>query len=153
MQGSLIDVLQSACFEKLLAQRLKYFRGVEGIVIVKVVYLYSKGMRKEENVSKVHEKVLVDLGYPQQCQDHNRDGVRHSADPSLFTRMWWRPSASGQENYQGYDKKITCGPKGKAPVIQHRERTKPQQRKKDQNVSVTREYPVPYPGRSDREYG
>ena len=51
--------------------------------------------------------------------------------------------------FEMYGKKITCGPEGKAPVIQPHKRTQPDQQKRDQNISVSGKHPIPYPGRSD----
>jgi len=143
MQGFLFKILQSATFEKLLVQRLEDLRRVEGIVIIKIVNFYSNGIGKEENVSEVHEKAFVNLGCPQQCQDHKRDGVYRFVAPPPFIRTWWHPSEGSQENHGWYGKKITCGPKGKAPVIQFHKRTKPEQQKKDHEKSVSREHPMP----------
>jgi len=67
MRWAIFKVLEKASFEKLLVQGLEDLCGVEGIVIVKIVNLYPNWIGKEENVSEVHEKVFVNLGYPQKC--------------------------------------------------------------------------------------
>jgi hypothetical protein len=149
----MVKFLQIAGFEKFLVQRLEDLCRVKGIVIVKIVNPYPNRIGKEENISEVHEKAAVNLRCPQQCQYHKRDGVYHTMAPSSFN---WRsdyPSDSSQENHGRYGKKITCRPKGKAMVIQHHQRTKPEQRKKDQNISVSGENPIPYPGCCEREQG